>query len=129
MVLAWTTSDARYRFRVSVAPLPLRTITFAAVLSLGVLTLLTDLWRAEHWLVPQGNLITPSGWQALLGAAFLATFLTWAWFAFIRPPRFGRNNAKPYAEALYRIILRGSPSELSVIADEFAYSARQLIRF
>lgn len=129
MVLAWTIADVRYRFRVRTALLPLTGITFAVVGALGILTLLTDLWRAERWLVPSGNLLTQSGWQALLGGLFLLTFLTWAWFAFIRPPVYGKRNAKRYAQTLYRIILKGSPSELSVIADEFAHSVKSLIRY
>ncbi len=128
MVLAWTIADVRYRFRVKTTPLPLQGITFTVVGAVGVLTLLTDLWRAEQWLVPQGNL-TPSGWQALLGGLFLLTFLTWAWFAFIHPPVYGKWNPRRYARALYRVILRGSPSELSVIADEFTCSAKSLVRY
>jgi len=129
MVLAWTIADVRYRFRVRTAPLPLQWITFAVVLAVGVLTLLTDLWRAEEWLVPAGHLLTPSEWQALLGGLFILTFLTWAWFAFIRPPIYGRLNAQRYARTLYRVILKGSPSELSVIADEVASSAGSLIHY
>lgn len=127
IVLAWTIADVRYRFRVWTTPLPLQGITFAVVGAVGVLTLLTDLWRAEQWLVPRGNLLTPSGWQALLGGLFLLTLLSWAWFAFIRPPVYGKRNAERYARTLYRFILKGAPSELSVIADEFAYSVKSLI--
>ena len=129
MVLAWTIADVRYRFRVMTTPLPLQGLTFAVVGAVGILTLLTDLWRAEQWLVPQGNLLTPSGWQAILGGLFLLTFLSWAWFAFIRPPIYGKRNAKRYAQTLYRFILKGSPIELSVIADEFAHSAKSLVRY
>jgi len=129
MVLAWTIADVRYRFRVMTTPMPLQGLTFAVVGAVGILTLLTDLWRAEQWLVPQGNLLTPSGWQAILGGLFLLTFLSWAWFAFIRPPVYGKSNAKRYAQTLYRFILKGSLFELSVIADEFAHSAKSLIRY
>ncbi len=129
MVLAWTIADVRYRFRVRTTPLPLQKTTFYVVGAVGVLTLLTDLWRAEQWLVPRGNLMTPSGWQALLGGLFLLTFLSWAWFAFIRPPVYGKWNFERYAQALYRAIIKGSPTELSVIADEFARSAKSLIRY
>jgi hypothetical protein len=108
MVLAWTIADVRYRFRVRTAPIPLQGITFAVVAGVGVLTLLTDLWRAEQWLVPQGDLLTPASWQALLGGLFLLTFLTWTWFAFIRPPTYGRHNAERFAQTLYRFILKGS---------------------
>ncbi|WP_399697546.1 hypothetical protein [Xenophilus sp.] len=128
MVLAWTIADVRYRFRVRTAPIPLLGITFSVVAAVGVLTLLTDLWRAEQWLVPKGNLLTPALWQAILGGLFLLTFLTWTWFAFIRPPTYGRHNAERFAQTLYRFILKGSPAELAVIADELAYSARALVR-
>lgn len=127
MVLAWTTADVRYRFRVRSAPIPLQGITFSVVAAVGVLTLLTDLWRAEQWLVPKSNLLTPASWQAILGGLFLLTFLIWTWFAFIRPPTYSRHNAERFARTLYRFILKGSPAELAVIADELAYSARALV--
>lgn len=128
MVLAWTIADVRYRFRVRTAPIPLHGATFAVVSVVGVLTLLTDLWRAEQWLVPKGNLLTPASWQALLGASFFLTFLTWTWFAFIRPPTYTRHNAERFAQTLYRFVLKGSPDELAVIADELIISVRSFVR-
>lgn len=127
MVLAWTIADVRYRFRLRSAPIPLQGITFSVITAVGILTLLTDLWRSEHWLVPKGNLFTPGTWQAFLGGMFLLAFLTWAWFAFIRPPTYSRYNAKRFAQTLYRFILKSSPAELSVVADELAYSAKALV--
>ncbi|WP_460128017.1 hypothetical protein [Pseudomonas sp. S3_A09] len=129
MVLAWTIGDVRYRFRVQTAPIPLQGLTFFVVASVGVLTLLTDLWRAQGWLVPKGHVLTPASWQTILAGLFLATFLTWAWFAFIRRPTFGKRNAKRYARTLYRLILKGDPTELAVVADELAYSARALVHY
>lgn len=129
MVLAWTIADVRYRFRVRTAPIPLQGSTFGVVVAVGVLALLTDLWRAEEWLVPKGNLLTPALWQALLAGLLLLTFLTWIWFAFIRPPTYGKQNAKRFAQTLYRFVLKGSPSDLAVVADELAYSARALVRY
>lgn len=128
MVLAWTIADVRYRFRVQTAPVPLLGVTFSVIAAIGVLALLTDLWRAEQWLVPKGNLLTPASWQALLGGLFLLTYLIWTWFAFIRPPMYGRQNAERFAQTLYRFILKGSPAELAVIADELASSAGALVR-
>lgn len=129
MVLAWTIADVRYRFRVRTAPIPLQGLTFGVVAAVSSLTLLTDLWRAQGWLVPAGNLLTPASWQAILAGLFLLTFLAWTWFAFIRPPTFGKQNAERYARTLYRFILRGAPAELAVIADELTYSARALVRY
>lgn len=100
MVLAWTIADVRYRFRVRTTPLPLQGVTFAVVGAVGILTLLTDLWRAEQWLVPRGHLLSSAEWQAFLGGLFLLTFLPWAWFAFIRPPVYGKRNAERYARTL-----------------------------
>lgn len=127
MVLAWTTADVLYRFRIAAAPLPLRKVTFFVVAMIGILTLLTDLWRAEGWLVPKGEILTPTEWQAILGGIYIATFLTWAWYAFIKPPIYAKNNAKHFATALYEVILKGSTAELSVIADELSYSAESLV--
>lgn len=129
MVLAWTIADIRYKFRVKTAPLPLQGMTFTIISIIGVLTLLTDLWRAEELLVPQGNIISSAGWQAILGGMFLFTFLIWAWFSFIRPPIFNKRNAKQYAQELYRTIIKGGSSELSIIADEFSQSALSIITY
>lgn len=129
MVLAWTIADVRYRFRVNTAPIPLLGITFSVITLIGILTLLTDLWRAEKWLVPQGSLLTPGSWQAILAGLFLLTFVVWTWFAFIKPATYGKHNTKRYAQTLYRFILKGSPTELAVIADELAYSADGLVKY
>ncbi|WP_176637249.1 hypothetical protein [Desulfolutivibrio sulfoxidireducens] len=129
MVLAWTIADVRYLFRIRIAPLPLLGITFGVVASVGLLTLLTDLWCAEGWLVPEGSLITPALWQALLGGILFVTFFTWMWFAFIRPPKYGRNNAIRFSQTLYLAIVRGASAELAVIADELRHSVKSLIRY
>jgi hypothetical protein len=129
MVLAWTIGDIRYRFRVRTAPIHLRGVTFLVVATVGVFTLLTDLWRAQGWLVPQGNMLTPALWQSLLAALFLLTFLTWAWFAFIKRPTYGKRNAERYAQTLYQLILKGDPAELAVVADELTHSVGALVKY
>ena len=128
MVVAWTISDVRHRFRIATAPFPLHGLTFIAIASIGILTLLTDLWRYENWLVPKGPLLTPTIWQAILGAAFLLTFLIWAWLAFIKPPKFGKRNAKRFASFLYHKIIDGSPTEMAALAQELIRSVPALIR-
>jgi hypothetical protein len=128
MVLAWTNGDIRYRFRIWTAPIRLVKITFYIVALIGTLTLLTDLWRAEAWLVPQGRLLTQHSWQALLGATFLLTFLVWAWFAFIRPPKYGKYNAVSFAQVFYHQIIKGSATELAVMADELKDSASSIVK-
>jgi hypothetical protein len=128
MVLAWTTTDVRYRFRIECAPIPLKGITFGVVVIVGMLTLLTDLWRTEQWLVLTNIPLTIGSWQALMGGTLLLNFFLWIWFAFIRPATYGKLNAKRFTQALYLHTLKGSPEELSIIADEIAKSAYNIIQ-
>lgn len=127
MVLVWTTTDIRYRFRIATAPVPLPHLTFWVVAGVGSLALLTDLWRAAGWWVPRGPLLTPESWQAILGAVFLLAFLTWAWFAHLRPPKYGPRNARRYADFLYGTILNGSPADMATIGAEMIRSIPSLI--
>jgi hypothetical protein len=128
MVIAWTIAEARYRFRLQTSSLPLLGGSFGAIAVIGVLTLLSDLWRAERWPVPQGALLTPTIWQAILGLSFLTVFLVWVWVATIRPAKFGKRNAKRFAQAVYQLILRGTVSGLEVLADELGRSSKALIQ-
>ncbi|ADI89918.1 hypothetical protein [Acinetobacter oleivorans] len=129
MILAWTIADVRYRFRVEVAPLPLKIITFSVVIFVGLSTILTDLWRASAWLVLSQTFITSALWQAFLAITFFITFLIWIWFAFIRPPVFGKLNSKRYLSIIYRYIIGGVPTNLAVIADELTSSASNIIKY
>jgi len=58
---------------------------------------------------------------------FLSLVITWMRCAFIKPPIFGRDNYQKYAQELYRIVLKGSETELPIIAHELAASAKPLI--
>ncbi len=82
----------------------------------------------EGWWVPKTVGITRATWQGIFGLLFLGTVLTWMYYAFIRPPVFGRRNALRFARELYRYILRGNDDELKVIANELARSAKPLIK-
>jgi len=127
MVLAWTIADTRYRFRIWSAPIPLYGSTFVVVTAVGALTLLTDLWRGQGWLVPNLGFFTSASWQALLAGAYFLTFLTWAIFAFIKPATFSKWNAKRFAQTLFGVIVKGSPAESAVVADELRRSARAIV--
>jgi hypothetical protein len=129
MILAWTIADTRYRFRIRTSPIPLEKITFGVIALVGVLTLLTDLWRAEGWPVLKGSFINSAEWQAVLAAMFFITFLAWVWFAFIRPSVFSRFTSKRYAQTIYSYIIRGDKGDLAIIADELTRSSRNLVKY
>lgn len=126
LVIVYTMSDARYRFRVAVAPISLFKLTFAIVTFVGFGTLLTDIWISEKYLIPD-SYVTTSIWQGTLAALFLGLVITWMKYAFISPPRFGRKNFQKYAKELYQNVLRGSDSDLPVIAHELIDSANSLV--
>ncbi|OGI46832.1 MAG: hypothetical protein A2637_07015 [Candidatus Muproteobacteria bacterium RIFCSPHIGHO2_01_FULL_65_16] len=126
LIIIYTVSDIRYRFRVSVSPIPLFKISYALIGLIGFGTLATDIWISEKWLVPD-SLITTAIWQGTLAALFLGLVITWMHYAFIKPPIFGRNNYQRYAQELYRIVLKGSEAELPIIAHELAASAKSLV--
>jgi hypothetical protein len=126
LIIIYTVTDIRYRFRVSVSPIPLLKISYALIGLIGFGTLATDIWISEHWLVPD-SLITTATWQGTLAALFLGLVITWMHYAFIKPPIYGRNNYQKYSQELYRIVLKGSEVELPIIAHELAASARSLV--
>jgi hypothetical protein len=128
LAVVYTITDVRYKFRIAVTPGLLYVATFGLIATIGLQTLLTEVWIAEGWWVPKTVWITRTTWQGIFGLLFLGTFLTWMYYAFICPPIFCRRNAQRFAQELYGSILRGNDDELKVIANELARSARPLIR-
>ncbi|AIY43006.1 hypothetical protein LT85_3848 [Collimonas arenae] len=129
LAVVYTITDVRYKFRIAVTPGWMYISTFYLIGVVGLQTLLTEVWMAAHWWVPKTvDWLTRTTWQAAFGLLFLGTFLTWMYYAFIRPPIFGRRNAARFAMELYRYILRGNDEELKVIANELARSAAALIK-
>ena len=127
LAVVYTVTDIRYRFRLAVAPVSLYPVTYVLLVAIGTATLTTDIWIRERWLVPQIGFLTASLWEAAWGAVFLFLALTWIYFAFMRPARFGTLSSFRYASTLYRAILKGSDTELPIIADELGRSAKRMV--
>jgi hypothetical protein len=127
LVVLFTIIDVRYRFRLAVSPIPLYAATFALIAMIGGGTLTSEVWLAQGWWVPRTP-VTRVHLQASFALMFLAAFLVWTWIAFIKPPIFGRLNAKRYAGTLYSVILKGDEAELRVIANEAQRSMRNIVR-
>lgn len=127
LAIVFTIADVQYRFRISVSPLPLPKITFWAIGVIGFGTLVTDLWVSQGWLVVYIPHMSYGVVQGVFAAGFLATAMAWLYFAFLRPPVFSKWNAERYGEVLFNYLLRGSDSELPVIAIEVGRSANELV--
>jgi hypothetical protein len=126
LVLIFTVSGAR--FRVAAARIRIWHLTFWGSGLIGVLALLSDLWFAQRYPLPQ-FLSSQAYWQFTLGFLFLSLALAWLWFAYVRPPKFGRSNAFRFTRAVYRYIMQGNDGDLPVVADELERSADSIIKF
>ncbi|GLS91978.1 hypothetical protein GCM10007916_30480 [Psychromonas marina] len=51
----------------------------------------------------------------------------WAYFGFISPPKFGKNNYKPFMQQLYVRILQGNEDVLREVASEITPSIKNII--
>lgn len=130
LVVLYSIADVRYRFRLQVAPGPLEKLTFGLFTFIGVASLFSELWWAEAWPLPTTCwFLTRDTWQVVLGLLFFGSLLTWMWYAFIAPATFARANAFRYFRALLRVIVRGNPDELGVIANEIAPSADSIVKY
>ncbi len=128
LAIVFTIADVQYRFRISVAPIPLPKITFWAIAIIGFGTLAADLWVSQGWLVVYVPWMTLGVIQGIFAALFLATAMAWIYFAFLSPPVFSKRNAEKYGNTLFTYLLRGSESELPVIAMEVSRSAANLVK-
>jgi hypothetical protein len=127
LVLIYTMSEVQYRFRVATAPLPLWRITYWLSAFIGFGTLITDLWFAERFPTPS-FLASRHLWQAAFGLLFFVQVMIWIWYAFVRPPVFGRRNSIRFIRVLYRYILQGSERDVPIIASELVRSAQSIIK-
>ena len=128
LVLIFTVSGVRYQFRVATAPIRLWLLTYWGSGSIGALALLSDLCFAQRYPLPW-FLSSQAYWQFTLGLLFLSLALTWLWYAYVRPPKFGRSNAFRFTSAVYRYVMQGSETDLPVVADELEGSAESIIKF
>ncbi len=128
LAVLYTVTDIRYRFRVAVAPGYMYSATFGLIAFIGVATLLTEVWVAQKWPVLHTTWFNSTLWQATLGLLFLGTFLTWTYYAYIRPPVFGYRNAGRFTAEIMRLAFRGNEDEIKIVLSEVGYSSKQLVK-
>ena len=127
LVIVYTISDIRYKFRIHIAPLPLFTITYISIAGIGIGTLLLDVWSASQWPVLHIDFLSYFILQGFLGFLFLVLALAWIHYAFVRPRVFNNYNARKYAREILTMVLKSSEVELPIIANELARSAKNIV--
>lgn len=126
-VVVYTVSDTRYKLRVNLAPQWLFRATFWIVSVIAICALLTDVWVAQRWwLIRTAHLETPF-WQGILGGLFLLVFLTWMYFAFIKPAKFTERNSDHFANVVVGYVSSGNEAQLIAVASELYASADSLV--
>jgi hypothetical protein len=128
LIIVYTITDFRYKFRVSVSRLNFNKFVYFLIVGIGIGTLITEIWVAQSWPTIRWNL-SQAIWQTLLATAFLIVIMTWIWNAFISPPRFEKSNYKKYSTQLYRVILKGNEEDLNILSDELAGSIPNIVKF
>ncbi|HAT3689612.1 TPA: hypothetical protein I8574_005275, partial [Citrobacter freundii] len=129
LVVVFTVTDTRYKFRISIAPLPLYIITFIIIALTGFISLLSDIWSATGWWVLDTSFGIKIATQSILGFCFLFCFMLWIYYAFLRPPTFSKRNKIKYINALYKYITKGVEQELAIITDELSRSANAITKY
>jgi hypothetical protein len=130
LTIVYTVADARYRFRLAIAPTTFHLFveTFFLICAIGIGTLLTDLWLRERWLVPL-SWVAIAIWRASLATIFLGLAVTWIYYAFLWPPVYSRNNYRRYYRTLYTLVVRGLDEDLATLSVELSRSAKALIEY
>jgi hypothetical protein len=117
LVIVYTITDVRYKFRVATAPVNLPLITFPIIALIGLGTLISELWVAESWPTFTWNL-SQSLWQSIFAMAFLVVVLLWLWYAFISPPKFSRWNHNRFYNVVYSYVVQSKRDEIKMLSDE-----------
>ncbi len=99
LLIVFTITDIRYKFRIAIAPIPLRGITYYAIPFIGIATLLSDLWFTKKCSVPS-FLNDQALIQGLCACVFLGIVALWVYYAYQSPPIFCERNYKEYAKQL-----------------------------
>ncbi len=123
-----TTSDFRYRYRLSLSRTNLQRVGFWITSAVGVAILVVDVWFANGLPVPK-LLSNPTDIKAALGGIFLLWVLQILRVALISPPVFNKRNSQRFFEEHYRLIHEGNEEKLIIAAEELRGSMRQIIDF
>ncbi|MBA6383658.1 hypothetical protein H4J45_09755 [Colwellia sp. BRX10-6] len=128
LVIVYTITDVRYKFRIATAPFNLPKASFTIIAIIGIGTLMSEIWVAEKWATVAWNL-SQALWQSIFALTFLITVLVWLWFAFIKPPKYGKSNYKRFYKVTYQYVMQAKESEIRMLSDELVNHIPDLVKY
>ncbi|TFI05496.1 MULTISPECIES: hypothetical protein [unclassified Herbaspirillum] len=124
--LIYTLTDTRYKFRAATSSVNLSAITQRTALTIGLGSLLTNLWYAQHLPIPVFLDSLPA-WQTAFGFAFLAVMILWVRTTHTAPPVFNVANSRRFKRQLLEYVVSGNEKDLGIVARELIRSAGPII--
>lgn len=126
-VVAYSLSDAKYKFRSAVSSVPYRLVLFYATVAGGIGLLLSNLWFAVELPIPRA-INDPFIFQITIAALLISVLCIWMSRSFVYPPRFTKRNAIPFATEVFHGIADGDEAQLHACAYEVGRSVETLVR-
>lgn len=121
LILAWTNSDYKYKFRFQISFIP-PSILLGMVFLLGLATVVNDY---VHF-----NFIWPySTWQLVLSIILLLLIFYWAFSCFVRPTKFRWYNHSRFRKVFQDVVFRRNYQEIISLVSDFRRSIQSIIRF
>lgn len=126
-VVAYSLSDATYKFRSAASSVPYKLVLFYATLAGGVGLLLSSFWFTLNLPIPR-VLNDPFIFQISIAALLIGVLCIWMFRSFVRPPQFSHRNAIPFAREVFRGITDGDEAQLIACVHEVGRSAEAIVR-
>ena len=123
LLMAWTTSDYKYRFRLNISSLSPKSLSRITIF-LGFAVLVCDFFASMEWISPCRHNIC----QLVLAILFLFEITYWLFVCFFRPPIFGRRNHTRYTQEFDHILYSGDEAKMLIIAEELIRSLPKIVK-
>lgn len=123
LLMAWTTSDYKYRFRLYISSLSPKSLSSITIF-LGFSVLICDFFASMEWISPFRHNVC----QLVLAALFLFEITYWLFICFFKPPIFGHRNHARYAQEFDHILYSGDETKMLIIAEELIRSMSKIVK-
>ena len=121
LILAWTNTDYRYKFRFYTS-FVLPSVLLILVFLLGLVTVVNDYVHFSFiWSYPT--------WQLIFSVILLLLIFYWAFSCFVKSPKFNWYNHSRFRKAFQDVVFRRNYQEMTSLVGDFRNSIQNIIHF